>query len=76
MISPALELGVEVAGVGLEQCLAGFDGYGLTERPHLQPEIHAGDGVHRDRDVLLHVFLEAGQGDAHRVVPGIKLTNR
>ena len=48
----------------------GLDGYGLAERPHLQPDVHAGDGVHRDRDVLLHMLLEPGQGHAHRVGPG------
>jgi hypothetical protein len=40
-----------------------------------QPEVHAGDCVHRDGDVLLHVLLNPARA-THGVVPGIRLTKR
>ena len=67
----AIELGVDVAGVGLEQGHLGLDVDDLREGADLERDVDAGDRGRRDRHRVLDVLLETGQGDPHPVGPGL-----
>ena len=56
-----------VAALGLEDANFAGDFHGLAHLAHFQARFQADLGVHRHRDVLLHVSLEALRFHAHAV---------